>query len=254
MRGEVASFLLAVQFLTRLPINTETLYTPARMAGAVRYYPLVGSLVGAMCALVFWLAHLIFPVFISVLLSVAVGLLITGAFHEDGLADTFDGIGGGHTREHALEIMKDSRLGTYGTAALVCALAIKTSALISLPAALIPLALIAAHGLSRLSSVLVIATSQYVRAEGTGKPVAEGASAITLMVALATGAALLALWCMWQPALALLWAGGGLILGHIAIRLFFEPKLGGYTGDTLGAVQQVSEIGIYLGWAAWLSS
>ena len=252
MKNEGASFLLAVQFLTRLPVNTNRLYSPERMRVAVRYYPLVGSLVGLASAFVFVAANVLFPIFISVSFAVAAGLLITGAFHEDGLADTFDGIGGGQSREHALEIMKDSRLGTYGTAALIIAIALKISALIALPVAIIPFALVAAHGLSRLSSVLVIATGRYVRAEGTGKPVAEGATAISLAVAMITGVVLLGLWGVWQPPLAALWACGGLLLGHVAIRFFFEPKLGGYTGDTLGAVQQASEIGFYLGLVAWL--
>ena len=179
-------------------------------------------------------------------------MLITGAFHEDGLADTFDGIGGGLTREKALQIMKDSRLGTYGTLALIIALAIKFAALIAIPQTLIPLAFIVAHGLSRLSSVLVIATSEYVRREGTAKPVAEAASATSLIIALASGALLIGLWSIWLPLFALISGLVGLLIGHALMRLFFERKLGGYTGDTLGAVQQASEIGFYLGVLAWL--
>lgn len=252
MREEGASFLLAVQFLTRLPVGSEGLYSPARMAAAVRYYPLVGLFVGGVSAGIFFVSDMVCPTPIAVLLSIAVGLLLTGAFHEDGLADTFDGLGGGLTREKALDIMKDSRLGTYGTLALVIALALKAGALIALTPAMIPFALVAGHGLSRLSSVLVIATSRYVRDKGTGKPVAGGASPASLAVALATGAAMIAAWCVWQMPVALVWAGFGLLLGHLLMRLFFEPKLGGYTGDTLGAVQQGSEIGFYLGLVAWL--
>lgn len=252
MRNEGAIFLLAVQFLTRLPIGSAQLFTPDRMAESVRYYPLVGALVGGFSALVFYVATYLFPAPIAILLAIASGLLITGAFHEDGLADTFDGIGGGVTRERALEIMKDSRLGTYGTLALVTALALKIGALISLPVALVPIALIAGHGLSRLSSLLVIATSRYVREEGTGKPVAGGISGIGLLIAGLTGLALIAIWTMSYTPIALAWAIGGLLLGHCLMRLFFERKLGGYTGDTLGAVQQMSEIGFYLGLVAWL--
>ncbi|MEL6416225.1 MAG: adenosylcobinamide-GDP ribazoletransferase, partial [Pseudomonadota bacterium] len=203
-------------------------------------------------ALVFYVATYVFPAPIAILLAIAAGLLITGAFHEDGLADTFDGIGGGVTRERALEIMKDSRLGTYGTLALVIALALKFSTLISLPVALVPIALITGHGLSRLSSLLVIATSRYVREEGTGKPVAGGISGIGLLIAGLTGLAIIAIWSLSYAPIALVWAIGGLLLGHVLMRFFFEPKLGGYTGDTLGAVQQVSEIGFYLGLVAWL--
>lgn len=252
MRDEGASFLLAVQFLTRVPVGLSGLYSPDRMAASVRYYPLVGVLIGAACVAVFYLADLVFPHALSVLLTLAAGLLLTGAFHEDGLADTFDGIGGGLTRERALEIMKDSRLGTYGTLALALAIAIKAAALMALSPFLIICALIAGHGLSRLSSVLVIATSRYVRQEGTGKPVAAGASRVSLAVALLTGGLIIAVWCATLAPIALVFAGAGLLLGHAVMRLFFEPKLGGYTGDTLGAVQQLSEIGFYLGLVAWL--
>ena len=142
MKSEGASFLLAVQFLTRLPVDTAKLYSPNRMANAIRYYPLVGGLVGGASAGVFLLADTVFPAALSVLFAMAAGLLITGAFHEDGLADTFDGIGGGLTRETALQIMKDSRLGTYGTLALIIALAIKFAAMIAIPQTLIPLAFV----------------------------------------------------------------------------------------------------------------
>lgn len=252
MKNECAVFLLAVQFLTRVPIGSAQLYSPERMAASVRYYPLVGTLVGAVCAVIFHLATYVFAAPIAILFAIAAGLLITGAFHEDGLADTFDGIGGGPSRDRALEIMKDSRLGTYGTLALLVVLAFKIGALIAMPSTLIPIVLVAGHGLSRLSSLLVIATSQYVRDEGTGKPVAGGISTVGLLAACLTGLAIAALWWAFYAPIALLWASGGLLIGHCLMRLFFERKLGGYTGDTLGAVQQVSEIGFYLGLVAWL--
>ncbi|MEM7509218.1 MAG: adenosylcobinamide-GDP ribazoletransferase [Pseudomonadota bacterium] len=252
MKHEGASFLLAVQFLTRIPVPSQTLYTPERMAASVRYYPLVGLLVGGFSGLVFLISDAVFPHVIAVLLAIAAGLLLTGGFHEDGLADTFDGIGGGIDRARALEIMKDSRLGTYGTLALILAVALKASTLSLLPAGWIVLALIAAHGLSRLSSVLVIATSTYVRAEGTGKPVAESASSATLIAVILTGVAIAIGWNWFMPPIALAYALFGLVSGHVLMRLLFEPKLGGYTGDTLGAVQQSSELGVYLGLLAWL--
>ncbi|MEM8785726.1 MAG: adenosylcobinamide-GDP ribazoletransferase [Pseudomonadota bacterium] len=249
--GERATFLLAVQLLTRLPVGSEEIYTPERMAASVRYYALVGVLVGGLSALVFAGALWLLPPLLAVLLALAAGLILTGAFHEDGLADTFDGIGGGATREAALEIMRDSRLGTDGTLALGLALALKVGALVALPPPLAVAALIAGHGLSRVSSVLVLATSRYVRAEGTGKPVAGGVSLPSLLVTLASGALIAGLWCAFQAPASLAWALGGLLIGHGLMRLFFEPKLGGYSGDTLGAVQQASEIGFYLGLVAW---
>lgn len=252
MRNERASFLLAVQFLTRVPVPVDGLYSPGRMAASVRYYPLVGALVGAGLAGLFLLVDVLFPTSLAVLITIAAGVFVTGAFHEDGLADTFDGIGGGLTREKALSIMKDSRIGTYGAAALVIALALKIGALLSLPPVMICFALVAGHGLSRLSSVMVIATSRYVREEGTGKPVAGDVSLESLAVALVTGGLIAALWCVWQSPMALICSIVGLVIGHGLMRAFFEPKLGGYTGDTLGAVQQASEIGFYMGLVAWL--
>ena len=252
MMDEAAKLLLAIQFLTRLPVPGVFTYTEARMAGSTAYYPLVGALVGGICAALYWAASLVFPQPVSVIIAMSAGLLVTGAFHEDGLADTFDGIGGGLTVEKSLEIMKDSRLGTFGAAALGLALALKAATLMALPAPLLLIAFPAVHGLSRLSSVLTIATSRYVRGEGKAKPVATGAAPVTLIVALLTGIAIVLAWTVWLPLQPLLGGLAGLATGHILMRLFFEPKLKGYTGDTLGAVQQASEIGFYLGVLACL--
>ena len=246
-RNEAALFLLALQFLTRVPLPANIGFTPARMAASARYYPLIGILIGAFAAGVFWAAHLAVTKGLAVLLSAALTCALTGAFHEDGLADSFDGIGGGLTREAALKIMKDSRIGTYGAAALGFVLALKIGALCALPPLFIICALIAGHGLSRLSAVLVIATSRYVRDHGTGKPTASGMSRASLTVALITGAACFAGLYNFLPVAALIGGAAGLAAGHIIMRLFFERKLGGYTGDCLGAVQQLSEMGFYLG-------
>ena len=249
-REELAVFLLAVQFLTRWPIRSQDLFTEARLTAATRYYPLVGALVGAFSGAVFWLAHLVFPVSLAIVLATAASILATGAFHEDGFADTCDGLGGGTTRERALEIMRDSRLGTYGAAGLGLMLAAKVLALAATPPEAIPWLLIAAHAASRSSAVLAIATSTYVRDSGIARPVADRVAPNSLAVVLATGAAaVFVLLAVTTPATIL--AGlGGLAAGHLVMRLLYERKLGGYTGDCLGAVQQTSELGMYLGVAA----
>ncbi|MGF1462693.1 MAG: adenosylcobinamide-GDP ribazoletransferase [Maricaulaceae bacterium] len=251
MRSELSVFLLAVQFLTRLPVPVGDAYTPERFAASVRYYPAVGALVGGLCALVYAIAILVFPQSLSVMCAVSAGVVITGGFHEDGLADTADGVGGGQSRDQALEIMKDSRIGTYGVLALGLVTAAMVSGLATLSPGEIPVALVMTHGLSRLSSVWVIATSRYVRAEGTGKPVSQGVSRLGLAVATATGLALCIGGAAVLPFPALGCAGLGLALGHGLSRLSFERKLGGYTGDTLGATQQLSALGVYWGLAAW---
>jgi adenosylcobinamide-GDP ribazoletransferase len=245
-------FLLALQFLTRLPLPAELGWSEARMAATPRWHPAVGALVGAAAAAVYWAAVQVFPPLLAVLLSTAAGVLLTGAFHEDGFADACDGLGGGTTREHALAIMRDSRLGTYGALGLGLIVAGKVAALAALPPAAVPVVLVAGHAASRASSAAVLATSAYVRDHGTGKPVAGGIGPRGLVLALGTGAAAVLALALVLPAATVAGALAGLGLGHWAMRRVFERRLGGYTGDCLGAVQQTSEVGLYLGVLACL--
>jgi adenosylcobinamide-GDP ribazoletransferase len=244
-----AEFLLALQFLTRLPVPDPG-YMPERMARSTRWHPAAGALIGALIGIAWWVFSAFFPPLLALILAIGAGLLLTGAFHEDGFADACDGLGGGATRERALEIMRDSRLGTYGAVGLGLLLAAKIAALATLPALF--WVLIAGHAASRASSVFVIATSAYARDHGTGKPVAEGLDAEGLRFALLTGGAALLPLLFALPFLSILTGLLGLALGHLLMRRAFERKLGGYTGDCLGAVQQSSEFGFYLGLLLWL--
>lgn len=249
---ERAIFLLAVQFLTRLPVRDATLWSPERMAAIPRWFPAVGVLTGTLMAAVWLGSGLMFPPVVAALLTVAFGLLLTGAFHEDGFADACDGLGGGSTRARALEIMRDSRLGTYGAAGLGLMLAGKVAALSSLPPLAGASALVAAQALSRASAVAAIAAGTYARDHGTAKPVQEGVDRRSGRIAAATALAVTALAGLWLPWGAVAAGLAGLVLGHLAMRRAYERKLGGYTGDCLGAVQQCSEIGFLLGVVAWL--
>ncbi|MEM9383444.1 MAG: adenosylcobinamide-GDP ribazoletransferase [Pseudomonadota bacterium] len=256
LTDELAAAGLALQFLTRLPISSSAWYSERRSAASVRYYPLVGALVGAVAALA-WLASdaLFHDSLLAALMASCATILFTGAFHEDGLADTCDGIGGGVTREGSLQIMRDSRLGTYGAVGLTAVLAMKVVALVALsramPMGVLAMTLLAGHGLSRASSVLVVATSCYVRAEGIAKPVAKAVDGVSLAVVLVSAALMaggLAYAGPASPDIGRLVGGlGGALIGHLSARVFFERKLGGYTGDCLGCVQQLSEFGLYLG-------
>lgn len=251
-REERTVFLLTLQFLTRLPLPRDVGYTPELMARTPRWHPGAGVVIGALTGLVFWLGAMVWPPVVAALVSTAFGLLLTGCFHEDGFADACDGLGGGTTRERALEIMRDSRLGTYGTAGLAMMLAGKVAALSALPVAAVPLVLVAGHAASRASSIVVLATSSYVRDHGTGKPVSDGVRRDDLTVALATGTLALAPLALAVPIWAVAAGVAGLAAGHILMRRKFERRLGGYTGDCLGAVQQTGELGFYLGLVAWL--
>ena len=250
MTNPLAAFLAAWMFLTRIPVRAKAL-SAQDFEAAPAFYPLVGMLIGSIGAIGFWLGWLIDGGFIGAIFACAATLLATGAFHEDGLADLFDGLGAA-TPERMMEIMRDSRLGTFGAAALFVALSLKVAALAAIPHLLVFAALPVAHGLSRLSAVVVIATSTYARPEGIAKPVAAGVARSALIVAALTGVAALIAFGFFAGIGAIVCAFVGLCMGHLATRLLFERKLGGYTGDCLGAVQQLSEIGFYLGLLAWL--
>ena len=251
-REERAIFLLTVQFLTRLPVRDPALWSAARMAAIPRYFPAVGALVGALMAAVWALAALLLPPVPAALVTVAFGLLLTGAFHEDGFADACDGLGGGTTRDRALEIMRDSRLGTYGAAGLGLMLASRVAVLAALPVALVPAALVAGQALSRASAVAAIATGSYARDHGTAKPVQEGVDRASTAVAALSALAVALGAALWLPWGALAGGLAGLVLGYLAMRRAYQRKLGGYTGDCLGAVQQCAEIGFLLGLLACL--
>lgn len=231
--------LTAVQFLTRVPVPAWVGHGPAQLDQAMRYLPLVGVGVGLVGAAVLLLAGAGLPRPVAALLSVAATLLLTGALHEDGLADTLDGLFGGANREAALRIMRDSRLGTYGAAGLTLALGLKAAALSALPAA-VPV-LVAGHAGSRLLVVCVLAGLPYARADGKAAPVAGGIGVTELAVAGACGVLpMLALGSRAVPALLL---AAGLAW---AMARWFRRRLGGYTGDGLGAVQQATELTILL--------
>ncbi len=252
MKQEYSIFILSLQFLTRIPVRSDGHYSELRMAEIPRYFPLVGALIGAVGGAVFFVAHELLSLGSAVLVSVAATMALTGAFHEDGLADTFDGVGGGVIKSKALEIMRDSRLGTYGTLAVVVALLLKIALLAELPARHIPTALILGHTLSRLSSVLVLIRGRYVRDEGAGKPVAQGLSAKSTWVAMITAVAVTLLTWLFFGGVPVIVAIGAMLVAHGLLRLWVEQKIGGYTGDTLGSIQQVSELGCYAGLAACL--
>ncbi len=243
-------FRLAVQFLTRVRVGRPE-WSAEAQAASIRWFSVVGLLVGLATAVVLMGAASVLPGLVAGSLSTAAGLLLTGCFHEDGLADAADGLGGGTTRERTLEIMRDSRIGTYGAAALGLALLTKVASLGSMDPRVAGAALVAGHAVSRASVVVVVATSRYVRDHGTGKPVSEGVGAgglaLNLLGAVA-GLVVLGAAAGWGAAgLGLV----GTVGGHLAMRWFFERRLGGYTGDCLGATQQTSELGLLVGVLAW---
>ncbi len=252
LKFEWVAAVLALQFLTRLPLGNNVPFTSAAFAASVRYYPLVGMIIGALIALAFVASSTLFPNSVAVILSTLAGLLLTGAFHEDGLADMFDGIGGGQNAAQSLTIMKDSRIGVFGAVALLSALMLKIATLSEMPTTIVIVTLVAAHCLSRWSSVIVIATSRYVRDEGKSKPVAGEISKFGVLLASMVALVTLATLGFLTDTQIALGAIFGMACGHAISRWIYERKIGGFTGDCLGATQQFSEIGAYLGVLACL--
>lgn len=259
MLQQLRLFLTAIQFFTRIPVPAWVGHSAAQLNQAARYFPMVGIVVGSFCAGVLWLIAQVLPLSLAVPLSMAAGILVTGAFHEDGLADFTDGLGGGYTPEKALAIMKDSRIGAYGAISLIMVLILKYQALLELARAhswlVVTAALIAAHSFSRLMAVSIMFTQSYIRDDDSAraKPAAQQISRASFIIALLTGlVSLVALYVASAHVANILTAVFAALLmrNYLAWRL--QKRLGGYTGDCLGAVQQLTELAFYLGLLATL--
>ncbi len=253
---ELRLFFIALQFFTRVPVPAWVGYTPEWMHASARHYPGVGLLVGLWGAAMLAAGSALWPVPVAVGLSMAATAWLTGGFHEDGLADTCDGLGGAVGRERALTIMKDSRLGSYGALGLVFVLGLKATTLHGLVGLSLPQALVAgiwAHAASRAVPVLLLFLLPYAgdAEHAKAKPMAQQVTRGGLVAALGWVVVLTALvLALGASASALAGALGGLALVTLVCRRWYRRRLGGYTGDTLGAAQQFGELAALLGWLA----
>ena len=259
LRYEARLVLVAIQFLTRLPIPSFSHYEPQWLHQSSRYFPAVGLLIGVLCAGVFWLGSILFTPLVAAVISTAFGIKLTGAFHEDGLADSCDGLGGGLTRERTLEIMKDSRLGTYGVLGLVSALLLKISLLAAMPVSVAIVALIIGHTASRLFCISLLTLLPYGGEieHAKAKPMAQQLTPLQALYSSGWLILAIVLVTIISPN-TMQQVGLGkwllaLVLALVAtdyMRRLLRKRLQGYTGDGLGATQQLSEIAIYIGLAA----
>ena len=220
-------------------------YSDEIMTGSTRYFPFIGWLAGGTGALVYWAGSTVMPAPLALFLSMAAIILLTGAFHEDGFADFCDGFGGGYTREKILAIMKDSAIGTYGVIGVVCMLVARFGALASIQDFSIPLVLLAAHSLSRLMPVMVINSTAYARPEATSKikSIARKGKPYELIIASVFGL----VWLCFIPMYFVAAIIPAALLTTYIFRRYLNRKIGGYTGDCLGALQQIVELEFYLG-------
>jgi len=237
----ISHFLLVLTFFTRLRLPESLgnhIDHDSRLTDAVVFFPLVGFGIGLITGGVWYLSSMFLPAGVSAGLAISVGLVLTGALHEDGFADCADGLGGSTDRAKTLEIMHDSRIGTYGGLALVVSVGLRWACIMALSPFSGVCALVISHTASRSSMPLAMKWSQYARTQGLGKlasgEVPDAQFFISILVAfvcsvlfggiaglIAVSIALISSWCFLK---------------------YLEARLGGYTGDGLGAMQQIAEI------------
>ena len=249
IRRELEYFFAALRFFTRLPVPAWVGHTQDQLDHAARYFPLVGMVIGATGAGVTTAAAWWLPPSLAILFGMAATLLATGAFHEDGFADSCDGFGGGWDKQQVLTIMKDSRIGSYGAIGMTMMLLAKFTALGEIYAAFglakLAAALIAAHALSRLAATTLIYALDYVREDDSSKskPLANRTSRGELFVAAIFGIVPCALAPWPQVAVSVV----AVSLATFLAARYLVKRIGGYTGDCLGATQQVAELAFYTG-------
>jgi adenosylcobinamide-GDP ribazoletransferase len=256
-RAVLRDFVQMVRFYSRIPMPKLPFEVDAHaipnFTTAPRMLPFAGLLIGLPSALTLWLAvTLDLPALVAATIAVAMAVLATGAFHEDGLADTFDGLGGGWTPERRLEIMKDSRIGSYGGAALILALILRVAAISALLDETTPLAagllVLAAAGLSRTMGLTPVAMLPAARPGGfsstVGRPTMQiYVLAMALSLCITGGLIALTNVPLWGAAIGI---GLGMLL-TAAMTVWSLKAIHGQTGDIAGACQQLSEIAFYIG-------
>jgi adenosylcobinamide-GDP ribazoletransferase len=237
----VADIALCLAFYTRLPVSAsgERNFADAQWAA-----PVAGGAVGLIGGFVFLVANFLdLPPTVSAALALVSTIAVTGALHEDGLSDTADGFGGGKTRERKLEIMRDSRIGTFGASALVFSILLRWSALAALATPwLVFCTLVAAHAASRAMMPAFLRAVAPARVDG----LAANAGEIPNVVVYLAGAIAAALLLFTLGFTATVLSAAVLALLFFAMRLLCDRQIGGQTGDVLGAVEQLSEIAILL--------
>jgi adenosylcobinamide-GDP ribazoletransferase len=242
--GLAADLKTSILFCTRLPLVHSDPIEGRDLARASWALPIAGALVGALAALIYWIAHRVgLSSLPAAALALSATLAVTGCLHEDGLADTIDGFGGGKDRERKLEIMRDSRIGTYGTCALMMSLILRSGALASIANPLLAaMALIAAHASARATLPAFMRLVPPARSDGlsaaAGPPPSASAATAAALGAIALGFGLGPV-----PAVValLLLSSAAAVMAWLSVR-----QVGGQTGDVLGALEQLGEIVVLL--------
>lgn len=256
LKQELKIFFAAVMFYTRIPCPHWVEHAPEYLNKATRYFPFIGWIAGACTFFFYFVAAKLFTTEIAVIISMISGILLTGAFHEDGFADVCDGFGGGWTKLKILEIMKDSRIGVYGVIGLLLLFLLKFYLLlqivrspgffiINIPATILVI-FIATHAISRLAAASIVFTLNYVREDLTSKskPIAQHFTGREVTGAFIFGLLPVALLACYHY--QVIYAVIPVVGARFMLSRYFYKWIGGYTGDCLGATQQICEVVFYL--------
>ncbi|WDF62661.1 adenosylcobinamide-GDP ribazoletransferase [Flavobacterium sp. KACC 22763] len=252
MKKELHIFFTCLMFYTRIPCPKNITHHPDYLNKATRYFPFIGWIVGSISFLTFYLFSFFLSTEIAVILAIIASILTTGAFHEDGFADVCDGFGGGWTKEKILMIMKDSAIGAYGAIGLVLLFLLKfkllseSILLFTNNISLIFLLFISAHSLSRLAAISIIFTHEYSRddASSKSKPIAKQYTWKEIFGSFFFGLIPLIVFSYFN--LKFLLAIIPVFITRYFLARYFQKWIDGYTGDCLGATQQVCEVVFYL--------
>ena len=256
MKKELHVFYTALMFYTRIPCPKNIDHNPDYLNKASRYFPLIGWIVGGIAFGAFSFFDFLMTPEVAVIFSMIASILVTGAFHEDGFADVCDGFGGGWTKEKILLIMKDSAIGAYGAIGVVLLFLLKYETLSFLVAKvdllsiqgqlLLFLVFVSGHSLSRLAAISIVFTHQYSRddASSKSKPTAQNCTWREVVGAVFFGLVplLFLTYFQWQFITVLV----PIFVGRFFMARYFQKWIDGYTGDCLGATQQLCEVLFYL--------
>jgi len=242
-------FKHAIVFFTQIPLSKSFQYSESYAKKAIKYLPLIGSIVGIFVATIIFLCNMIFPIEISVFFSILASILATGAIHEDGFADFCDSLGG-MTVEKKLSIMKDSNIGAFGVIGLVSILLGKYLFLIHIPSSQIPVVLISGHIISRFSIMFIIIFLPYTGKKNLSKSITmvENKHLFNIFI----GFILTGIFYSLMPSY-ITFSIPIIIITIILICIYYKKSIKGYTGDYLGAAQQVTEVTHYLFFVYWLA-
>lgn len=234
-------FAAALQFMTRIPVPAFR-YEPGLVLSGAKFYPIVGAVVALGAIVVERLLRTHLPATLTALAVVIYLVVITGGFHEDGLADSVDAFGGGWTRERMLDIMHDSRIGSFGALAIVLSIGARWSLLAVMPGARLPWYLLAAHVLCRWTTLPLGTFMDSARSDGLGARLAHKIPPSSMLIGtlLAFG---IAGWALrWQAVAPIV----AVSLITLLSGLYYRSRIGGITGDCFGATNQLAEIAVYV--------